>query len=446
MRVDKVWRDESCELRSSRHQAKRVRFTGPFAQEAGARNSSMGSWKPPFRSPALAIFAFTLASIAAAVPLATLSVSAESSGEHLRKGYFQGRPALILSNDVLELTVLPDGGGLASVTLRDDPEKINPLWDSIRAAREAGRPMWAPGYVGHFVCVDGFGPASEDESKAGLPGHGEAHALPWTTESSSKRGAVAKLVQAVHLPRVQEVLRRTLTVVDGENVVYVQSSLENLLSFDRPIHWTEHATIGSPFLQPGVTVVDISRNRALTRPDQKSLDDLPHRLPAGKEFTWPMAPGVDGGIVDMRVTPSSPNSLDHSGYLMNPTKNHAFVTALNPGKRLLFGYVFKSFESPWLQIWEYYPPEGVMARGLEFGTQAFGLPRREVVTQNKLFDTLLYRWLPAKSKIETSFLLFWTRTPEGFQGVDDIQLEDGELRVRDGRSGQILTVKASQPW
>ena len=84
-----------------------------------------------------------------------------------------------------------------------------------------------------------------------------------------------------------------------------------------------------------------------------------------------------------------------------------------------------------------------MARGMEFGSQAFDLPRRTVVTRNKLFDQLLYRWLPAQSSIEGNFLMFWTQTPEGFQGVDDIQWKDNELRIEDHRSGKRLTLSVS---
>ena len=400
-------------------------------------------------TPIITLLVRMLCAIALHVPVGIWfqpwSVYAGQATDFIQKRDFQGRPALVLSNDVLELTVLSHGGAFARLLLKSDPQKVNPLWDSIRAAREAGRSMWAHGYVGHFVCVDGFGPASADEKQAGLSGHGEAHNLPWTTESSTRRDGIVELTQSVHLPRTHEVLRRRLTIAEGERIVYVRSTLENLLSFDRPVHWTEHATIGSPFLEPGVTVVDLSGNRALTRRDQQTIDDLPHRLPPGKRFAWPIAPGIDREIVDMRATPQFPNSIDHTGHLFDRNQPLAFATALNPRQRLLLGYVFKPAQFSWLQNWEYYPPRGVLARGLEFGTQPFGRPRREVVTRNKLFDTLLYRWLPARSTIETSFLLFWTRTPAGFQGVDDVQLQDDSLHIRDNRSGQTLNLEASQP-
>src|SRR5262249_16123891 len=137
---------------------------------------------------------------------------------------FEDVPALILTNDKIELTVLTDGGALANLTLRDDPEKMSPYWNPIRYARETGEKR--PGNaVGHFDCVDGFGPVSTEEKEAGLPGHGEAHTLPWETRLARKEGSTGAVTQSVKLPITQEIFTRTLRMVDGESVVYVQSEL-----------------------------------------------------------------------------------------------------------------------------------------------------------------------------------------------------------------------------
>src|SRR5262245_21114096 len=37
---------------------------------------------------------------------------------------FEDRPALVVSNDKLELTVMTEGGALANLILRDDPAKL----------------------------------------------------------------------------------------------------------------------------------------------------------------------------------------------------------------------------------------------------------------------------------------------------------------------------------
>ena len=60
-------------------------------------------------------------------------------------GDFDGRPAVILRNDKLELTILIRGAMLANLVLRDDPEKLSPYWNMDRAQRAAGSPIARPG-------------------------------------------------------------------------------------------------------------------------------------------------------------------------------------------------------------------------------------------------------------------------------------------------------------
>jgi thymidylate kinase len=59
-----------------------------------------------------------------------------------------------------------------------------------------------------------------------------------------------------------------------------------------------------------------------------------------------------------------------------------------------------------------------------------------------MFGTPVYRWLPAKSKIE--FLLFYARVPEGFQHVDDVRLENGRIVIQDRRAQRQITLSASR--
>lgn len=355
---------------------------------------------------------------------------------------FEGIPALVLSNDKLELTVLTQGGAFVNLVLKDDPEKMSPYWNPIRYARETGGRR-AGNSLGHFVCVDGFGPVSPEEKEAGLSGHGEAHTLDWETKLVRKEGPTGVVTQSVKLPILQEIFTRTLRVVDGESVVYVQSELESLLGFDRPVNWGEHATIGSPFLDAGVTVVDMPAKRAQTRPDKPGT--LPMRLVPGKDFTWPMAPAAKGKKVDVRASPNPPNSLDHTTCLMDPARKLAFVTALNPAKRLILGYVFRREDYPWVQSWDNYSPDRRMARGMEFATQPYDVPRRETIQTNAMFGAPTYRWLPAKSKIESRYLLFYAHAPEGFRKVDDVRLEGGKLIIEDRKAKKQISLDASLP-
>jgi len=130
---------------------------------------------------------------------------------------------------------------------------------------------------------------------------------------------------------------------------------------------------------------------------------------------------------------------------MDPARKLAFITALHPGKRLVLGYLFKPQEYPWTQSWMFYPKNGKLARGMEFATQPFDVPRREAVQLNSLFGAPTYRWLPARSKIESRFLMFYAHTPENFRKVDDVRFENGAIIIEDHKTHQQVTLRASLP-
>jgi len=195
-----------------------------------------------------------------------------------------GQQSVSLSNDKIDLTVLLKGGTLARLILSGDPERISPL-----AA------------LGHFLCLDGFGAPSSEEMAAGMPFHGEASKQLWKATSSPSSGRLRSLRINTSLPLAQENISRRFEIVDGENVIYVESELENLVAADRPVSWAEHATIGPPFLEQGKLVVDMPGARCRVRAEKPHA--LPNRLVFLRDFTWPMAPAVDGGQADLRSVP-----------------------------------------------------------------------------------------------------------------------------------------------
>jgi hypothetical protein len=275
--------------------------------------------------------------------------------------------------------------------------------------------------------------------------HGEAYLQPWKLLSSEKQGATTSVKFTATLPLLQETLTRGFQMVDGENVIYVDSELESQTAFDRTVNWGEHPFLYPPFLERQNTVVDMSGTRARTRSYPGNAPRQPSPLAQGQDFTWPMAPGADGSKIDLRAAPATGTWTTHTTTLMEPSRRLAFVTVLNTARHLLLGYLFRREEYPWVQNYMSYPANEWMGRGVEFATQPFDLPRREMVEMNKMFDTPVYRWLPAKSKIATRFILFYVQSPEGMTRVDDVRLENGKIIVEDRASGKTLTLAASLP-
>ena len=354
---------------------------------------------------------------------------------------FEERKGMVLENDRLELIMLSQGGAFVSLVLKDDPEKMSPLWNPIRAAREAGRPPRFGSSIGHFTCVDGFGGVSREEQAAGLPGHGEACRVPWEMITSSKQDGKLTASYQAKLPLVQEIFHRKVTMVDGEHVIAVESELESLVAFDRPFSWAEHATIGVPFLTPEKTTVNTSAGRCQVRPAGAAP---PRTIQPGAEFKYPLAPRIDGtGNRDVTFVPAPPNSQDHTACTVDPARERGWVTALRTDKRLLIGYVWRRDQFPWIQQWMNFPSTGDLAWGLEFGTQPYDLSRRTVTEMGSLLGVPSFRMLPAKSKVPGRFLMFFTRVPEGFNRVDDVVFEGGRIVVEDKTAGKKLELKTS---
>jgi hypothetical protein len=331
-------------------------------------------------------------------------------------------PNMVLAHDRLELTILGTGGTFSKLLLSGEP--VSPL-----------------ATIGHFLALDGFGAPSDQERAAGMPFHGEASKQVVKVIASQNSGSVRSIILRTALPLVQETLTRTIEMVEGENVVYITSDLESGVAADRPISWAEHATIGPPFLEKGKTVVDMPALNCRVRPFKPG--PIPGRLAYERDFQWPLAPTNDNGQADLRLVPTDNNYLDLASCQMDPKRNLAFVTALHLDKHLLFGYVFRRQDYPWLMSWMNYTGDSRAARGMEFSTQPFDVSHQETVAMSPLFGTPTFRWLPAKANLQTRFLMFYVRAPEGFTGIDDVVLEGGKLTIVD-RSGLRLVLPASR--
>src|SRR5947207_7808220 len=115
---------------------------------------------------------------------------------------FGGQPGTLLSNGKLQLAVLTKGGSIASVVMSDDPEKLNPMWNTT------GRGGEFNGINGHFVAVDGFGQPSAEERAAGLPQHGEGHTLQYNLKPE-RNGNTSSVTLNGLMPIVQENFTRS---------------------------------------------------------------------------------------------------------------------------------------------------------------------------------------------------------------------------------------------
>jgi hypothetical protein len=331
---------------------------------------------------------------------------------------FHGRRAAAIENDRVRVTVLEGGGHIAEVL--DKQTGVNPLWiphwPSIEPAAydPSANPEYGggvdasllAGIMGHNLCLDIFGGPSSEEAAAGLPVHGEA-----STIRCELRATGTELIVRGVLPLANLEFEREIALVDAGRgqggVVRVRESVHNLSATDRPIGWTQHVTLGPPFLEPGRTEFRASAGRSKVFEGQFGPADY---LKPGAEFAWPLAPRADGGQSDLRVFNDAKASSAYTAHLLNPAAEDAYFVAFSPTAQLAFGYIWRRSDFAWLGIWEeirsrpHAPWTGsTVTRGMEFGVSPFPESRREMIERNRLFDVPVFRWIPAATRVAVEY-------------------------------------------
>ena len=325
---------------------------------------------------------------------------------------FRGRRAVSIENENLRVAVTQEGGHIAEIA--DKQSGISPLWippwPSIEPSAYSGvkYPEYGggadgrllAGILGHNLCLDVFGGPSAEEMTAGIDPHGEASVAPYEISESGP------MLQSRATFPLAEIRFERRIELHGANVRFLET-VENLAATDRPIGWTQHVTLGPPFLERGATQFRASGAESMVFADEFSTADY---LQAGAEFTWPNAPRKDGGTCDLRVFNGAAVSGGYTAQLMSPKHERAFFTAYSPSLKVAIGYTWKQADFPWMGIWEENcsragaPWNGkTIARGMEFGVSPFPESRRQMVERGKLFGVPTFRWLPAKGRLKAEY-------------------------------------------
>jgi hypothetical protein len=376
---------------------------------------------------------------------------------------WRGRPAIRLSNGVVELTALGGGGHIAEFCFAGNAARprTNVMWESpwegaapgtAKARRLAakygpkGVGEFLASYTGHALCLDYFGMPSTEEVQRGMPLHGEAASANWRAIQRASPRAAASAAWRVELRSAELVFEREIELRQSESVAVFRESVTNRRKADHYFHWVQHAAFGVPLLDRECSQVFISGTRAKTWPlgyEGKSL------VAADREFQWPHAPRENGGEADLSIPFQEPETGFVASVLVDAERDIQFVTALNWRLGLLVGYVFHGKDFPWVAVWEencargYAPWNGkTRVRGMEFGSTPMPIGKDATFLQGKLFDTSCWKRIPAKGTELAVYAAFLSEVPKSWRRVRDIRIAKNGLVITGGDSGEMVTIAA----
>jgi hypothetical protein len=378
---------------------------------------------------------------------------------------FHNRHAYVLENGLMRVSALRGAGHWAEIRLTSgDPKKdLNPMriphfptidpWEYDAAKHDkiyggGTNRLLQSGYMGHLLNFPTFGAPSEQEARNGLGNHGEALTVEWRKDAAPVSERDVQLVYSAYLPKTQYNVGRVLTLPADETVLYVEEWVENLTAFDRPAHWVQHATFGPPFVEPGKTVLDASATKGEVRGAAR-----PNRMLRSGAVTWPSGTSPDGKSVSLREMQTQPKSGIYYALLMDQGRERSYFTMYHKNYNVLIGYVWHTKDFPWLGDWQEnkgntgLPWNGkVIARGMEFGTTPFGGPMEQVLKEGSLYGVPMYRWIAGGQRVTVRYIVFLAEIPDGFRGVDNVEVAGGRIVLTERETGKKTTVSSAREW
>lgn len=354
--------------------------------------------------------------------LCMTTYSASSSAEKS----IEGRKLLVLKGQKASVAYDLSGGTMADFHLNGN--SLNPFtWNWPDSGDTAARPM------GHFVCFDRWGQPSENELKNGMPFHGEATSVEWMVLSKPEQtaGGVTATLKC-SLPIGGMTLTRTAKLSDKSPVLTVKEVIKNENKLGRVYNIVQHPSIAPPFLDENV-MIDSNAWKGY-------MQESPWPNPEEPVIYWPSI-AYKGKLVDLRNLTDDHNP-GVTSFVFRDDVKYGWVTASNPGKGLLVGYIWDVKEYPWLNIWRNVANGKPAARGLEFGTTGLHRPFKDMLEKQTIFNTRLCEYIDADVSTEKSYFVFLTEIPGNYNGVADIVYTNGKitLKERDGKPDSDIVI------
>ena len=340
--------------------------------------------------------------------------------------YSQDGAPLVFEGTRAKLEIQTAGSAITHFSLKKN--NINPFTWTLQPDQMPKPNAGSPVFRGHFLCMGRWGAASEAEQKAGIPHNGEINTLNWKVLKKPivEGELIVAESECQEIKEQMKVNRRIELQKDGQSFLMTETAT-NTANLDRVYNFTQHPTIGEPFLSPS-TVIDCNAGKGFDqRTEFSNLEK--------SAFVFPEGRLVDG-FADLRTV------NDERGYVTThifpDTCKIGWVTATNPELRLVLGYIFLTKEYPWINLWHWKKDRKPFAHGLEFGTTGLGQPYKFLIDNCvTFFGRKSYEWIETGQSITKKYICFLAEVPENFAGVGQLILNE--------KGAQMIERKANAP-
>jgi len=317
-------------------------------------------------------------------------------------------------NETAAFTVDLLGGAITNFHLRDS-DRINPLSfafskDQMPDNNKAGAP-----YRGHFLCLGRWGLPSAGEIKAGVPNHGQIANILWQQKDAGELVLTMEATSTLEGLHVE----RSMQLDQNDPVVAVKETVSNVNPLGRLYNMVQHPTLAAPFLKASTIISSNSTT---------GFDQARYKQVAENTFTWPNVKDENGDFIDLRKPAGKYNSV--FSFVADKNAETGWISAYSPEFNLLFGYVWKRSDYPWIHLWQHWEDDAIKYRGIEFGTAGIHQPFAEILnTSTQLFGERTFAYIDAGESVSKKYFSFLYKPGKKVTGVNDIRIENEYINI-----------------
>jgi hypothetical protein len=350
----------------------------------------------------------------------------------------RGEPSWVLESREVEVAVTERGGQMAPVFFfRDTRTPVQPYYVSPWQGRgvSTGVPVLDP-LRGDFFCMPfGGGGTGRGETH---PPHGESAGSRWELVARRQAGGTAELSMGLTTKVRPGRITKTITLVDGQNALYIRHLLEG---YEGKMCVSHHATLAVPEEQGSLRLSTSPTRlaRVVPRENLSNTGNEYYFLDPGAEFSrldrvptiWKRAP-----FADLSSHPVPRGFMDLAAVFPKPGPAPAWTAVVLPDRGCLWFALRDALLLPQTVFWmsnggRHAPPWSGANRclGIEDGCAYYTHGLGPAVRKNDLNAAGIRTALTLRPDRPTSIhhIQGMARVPRGFDRVRSARFEPGRV-------------------
>jgi len=109
-------------------------------------------------------------------------------------------------------------------------------------------------------------------------------------------------------------------------------------------------------------------------------------------------------------------------FIADPSEEYAWITTYSQKYQMVFGYIWKRVDYPWIHLWQHFENDKIKYRGLEFGTAAIHQPFKKILELGaEMLGVKTMEYIDAGEELSREYTCFLMSVKEKITGISKVE-------------------------